>query len=415
MAAVVLSRIQPRQFAPLIETKVSENLSKIYQNIGLEQALSAYDKHRSVRVLLAALREVNREQIDEILYLLSAIHPPEALKVVKDSLDSDVPSTRNLALEALESLTSPKVAALIASLFEPSMATEQLMQLGRENLNVEQPDMVQAFEKLLAPTQTRILNLLTLHAVSDICGTAPAQASKRVTGRAALLEALGAPTKPVETTPPVTPELRPLVEQALNSPEPLIQQSAQAALQKMNEAQGKEPIGDSSLETAQGRQLSVVERVMILKETSFFRGISIPQLEMLALVCEQRNYTKDDRIFKQGEPGGVLYVVVDGQVGIEQEKRIGSALLATIENGSYFGEMSLFDDSPRSASAIALKDCFVLELNRAPIISLTMQNPDLALELINVLSQRIRETSDRIAEAARSRPRELHKLYDQFD
>jgi CRP-like cAMP-binding protein len=111
----------------------------------------------------------------------------------------------------------------------------------------------------------------------------------------------------------------------------------------------------------------------------------------------------------------VLFIVVNGKVGIEQEKRAGSALLATIENGSYFGEMSLFDNSPRSASAIALKDCSVLELNRTPIISLTMQNPDLALELINVLSQRIRETSDKIAEAARSRPRELHKLYDQFD
>jgi CRP-like cAMP-binding protein len=77
--------------------------------------------------------------------------------------------------------------------------------------------------------------------------------------------------------------------------------------------------------------------------------------------------------------------------------------------------MSLFDNSPRSASAIALEDCLVLNLDQTPIVSLTMQNPDLALELINVLSQRLRETGDRMAEAARSRPRELQKLYDQFD
>jgi hypothetical protein len=43
-----------------------------------------------------------------------------------------------------------------------------------------------------------------------------------------------------------------------------------------------------------------------------------------------------------------------------------------------------------------------------------MQNPDMALELITLLSQRIRETGDKLAETVRSRPRELHNLYDQF-
>jgi CRP/FNR family cyclic AMP-dependent transcriptional regulator len=259
--------------------------------------------------------------------------------------------------------------------------------------------------------------LLALHALGDICGTGLPQATKRPISKAArLLEALESPVEQVETTPALSPELRSLLEKALSNPEPLIQQSAQIALKKIDNPQADDQTGKASLTDQQEQEpVSLVERVIILKEITFFHSISITQLETLAMVCEQKKYEKDARIFKKGDPGGVLYIVVDGQVGIEQEKRIGSALLATIENGSYFGEMSLFDESPRSASATAMKDCFVLELNRAPIIMLTMQNPDLALELINVLSQRIRETSDRIAEAARSRPRELHKLYDQFD
>jgi hypothetical protein len=292
-----------------------------------------------------------------------------------------------------------------------------LLQLGRDNLNIEQLSLSQAFEKLLAPTEARILSLLALHALGDICNTGLSQAPKKpISNAARLLQALESPTEQAETTPTLSPELQSLLEKSLSNPEPLIQQSAQLALQKIQNPQTEVQTGEA-VATAQQEpgRISLVERVIILKEISFFRSISITQLEMLAMVCEQKKYEKDTRIFKKGDPGGVLYIVVDGQVGIEQEKRIGSALLATIENGSYFGEMSLFDNSPRSASAIAITDCFVLELNRAPIIMLTMQNPDLALELINVLSQRIRETSDRVAETARSRPRELHKLYDQFE
>ena len=111
-----------------------------------------------------------------------------------------------------------------------------------------------------------------------------------------------------------------------------------------------------------------------------------------------------------------MYVVVDGRVGIEQEKRKGSFVLtATIGPHSYFGEMSLFDDSPRSASAVALRDTMTLQLRREHLIELARQNPDMSLRLIDVLSQRLREANDRIAELTRSRPRELNKLYDALE
>ena len=77
--------------------------------------------------------------------------------------------------------------------------------------------------------------------------------------------------------------------------------------------------------------------------------------------------------------------------------------------------MTLFDNSPHTASAIALQDTLVLHLRREPLIALMRRHSDLALVLINVLSSRLRETSDRVGDLSRSRPRELHKLYDQLD
>ena len=89
--------------------------------------------------------------------------------------------------------------------------------------------------------------------------------------------------------------------------------------------------------------------------------------------------------------------------------------MATFEAYTYFGEMTLFDNSPRSGNAIAVQDTLVLKLSREPLLALTRQYPDLSLKLINVLSQRLREANDRIAQLTTTKPRELHKLYDKLE
>jgi CRP/FNR family cyclic AMP-dependent transcriptional regulator len=162
--------------------------------------------------------------------------------------------------------------------------------------------------------------------------------------------------------------------------------------------------------------LSTIDRIIFLKEVPFFQDMTIDQLRVLANVCEEQMFDKDTRIFNNGDPGGTLYVVVNGRVGIEQEKRTGSfARLANVEAYSYFGEANFFDNSPCSTSAVAIQDTLTLKLHREPLIALARQNPDLSLELINVLSQRLREVNDRLADMTRSKPRALHQLYDQFD
>ena len=161
--------------------------------------------------------------------------------------------------------------------------------------------------------------------------------------------------------------------------------------------------------------LSAIEKIIFLKEVHFFQGMTVEQLRALANVCEEEFFPTQTRLFNQGDPGGTLYIVVSGRVGIEQEKRKGSfARLATVEAHSYLGETDFFDNNIRSHSAIAIQDTLTLRLRREPLIALARQHPDLALELINVLSTRLREANDRIAELTRTHPRELHRLYDQL-
>jgi CRP-like cAMP-binding protein len=166
----------------------------------------------------------------------------------------------------------------------------------------------------------------------------------------------------------------------------------------------------------EGSMLSTVEKFAFLKEVPFFRGMTSDQLEALAAACEEEAFAEDTAIFAQGDPGGALYVVVSGRVGIDREKRKGSFVhLAAIGPNSYFGEMSLFDDSPRSTSAVALQDTLTLRLRREPLIELIRHDPGLSLELIKVLSQHLRAANDRIADMTHSRPREINKLYDALE
>ena len=161
--------------------------------------------------------------------------------------------------------------------------------------------------------------------------------------------------------------------------------------------------------------LAPIERILFLREVPFFESMTVEQLKILAEACEEEFFAADARIFSEGDPGGVLYVVVSGRVALEQEKRKGSfARLSTIEAGSYFGEMNLFDNSPRTTCALAVQDTILLRLDRDPLVALARRYPDLSLALVNVLSARLREAQDRIAELTRTRPQALHRLYDEL-
>ena len=162
--------------------------------------------------------------------------------------------------------------------------------------------------------------------------------------------------------------------------------------------------------------LSPIEKVMLLKDVPFFQGMSVEQLRVLSHVCEEEFFPGGARLYSEGDRGGALYVVISGRIGIEQEKRRGASVRTeTVEAHSYLGETDFFDDNPRSNTAIAIHDTLVLKLHREPLITLARQSPDLSLELINVLSQRLRAANSSVAALTRSRPRELHKVYDQLD
>lgn len=99
-------------------------------------------------------------------------------------------------------------------------------------------------------------------------------------------------------------------------------------------------------------------------------------------------------IFKEGDPGDVLFVIIQGEVEI-RKRTAGSAskTLIAFHQGDIFGEMALIEKKPRSATAIATKASRVLVMNDSLLDKMLEGNPDFARKMIRILSERIRKAN----------------------
>ena len=100
-----------------------------------------------------------------------------------------------------------------------------------------------------------------------------------------------------------------------------------------------------------------------------------------------REFAKGELIFQEGDEGDEFFVVVRGEVEI----RSGNRRLETLGQNSIFGEMALIDESPRSATVIALTDCTVAPIREKQFLFLVRHTPFFALRVMRVLAMRLRK------------------------
>lgn len=102
-----------------------------------------------------------------------------------------------------------------------------------------------------------------------------------------------------------------------------------------------------------------------------------------------RTYPKDTMIFSEGQPGKELYIIQTGSVKISKIVNDKEVMLALLKPGDIFGEMSLLEDKPRSASAIAHENAVLLAVNKANFKRMVASQPQLITRLTQLLSERI--------------------------
>jgi CRP/FNR family cyclic AMP-dependent transcriptional regulator len=138
-----------------------------------------------------------------------------------------------------------------------------------------------------------------------------------------------------------------------------------------------------------------------LKACALFHSLSGEQIRKVAGIASHRDVAADQVIFSEGEVGDEMFVVVAGKVRISRRlEGVGEEALAILEPGSYFGEMAMIDDAPRSADARGHSACALAVLKRENLDQLMFIDKDLAYDLlwtlVRTLTARLRETNDKI-------------------
>jgi uncharacterized membrane protein len=123
-----------------------------------------------------------------------------------------------------------------------------------------------------------------------------------------------------------------------------------------------------------------------------FERLDADEKALLAAQLEEESYTNGSTIFRKGEPGNAIYIVAEGEVEIFVEDTTGGRIVfETAKTGDFFGELSLLDGDPRSASAKAVADVKMLKVDREDLQLLFSRHPAAAMDILGVIGRRLRE------------------------
>lgn len=161
-------------------------------------------------------------------------------------------------------------------------------------------------------------------------------------------------------------------------------------------ARAKGPAG-STPETVEGES---AKKMDLFEE----RGLSAAEMKLLATFSEEERFRGGAALFREGDAGEKLYIVMDGRVRISKFiPGVGEEALAILGRGEFFGEMALVDDQPRSADAWAHEgDVTVLSIDRSVLQEILSMDPAASLQFLNLLcrliSRRLREIDEKLVQ-----------------
>lgn len=149
------------------------------------------------------------------------------------------------------------------------------------------------------------------------------------------------------------------------------------------------------------KAFELLERVLFLKKTVLFKNVGAEKLMRLAEIAQEATYAKDTLISAQGEISDILYLVKKGCLRVVKSEGNVSTVLRMVKDGDTYGEIGLFTQTPRSASAFAEETSELLIIRRGIFKKLLLEIPDIAVSLLEVLCERLKKRGDTVLDLKR--------------
>ena len=148
-----------------------------------------------------------------------------------------------------------------------------------------------------------------------------------------------------------------------------------------------------------------------LKLSFLFQDLTPKEIEFLTHIVHIRHYNAGEKIFKQGDPGVGMYLIMNGSTDIIMhdpaiEPKYGEAqeiFITRLERGDFFGELSLIEEpSHRSATAISINKSTLIGFFKPDLLQVIQRNPStgnkISLRLAEILGKRLRETTEKVTD-----------------
>jgi hypothetical protein len=306
------------------------------------------DAEGPAALISRALRERTERARNRVFHLLGAVQPELDLATVRANLDEPDPVRRANAVELLDSSDWARALAplrpLLVALVEESPRADRLAAAGR---------------RLKLPARTRDGWVEAL--LDDGSGWMVACAAYHA-GAAEVLS--------------VRPKLRALTA----DPRAVVRETAADALTRIEHPELRGPM------------ITTAEKVLFLKGLELFATVPSEDLVELAGITAELAVDEEEEVFREGDRGDALFLVVEGSVRVSR----GGRTLATMGEREVFGEMALLDPAPRSATATAATSVTLLRVAQEDFADLLRERPEVAAGVLRVLTRRLRAANERM-------------------
>jgi CRP-like cAMP-binding protein len=375
------------------------------QGQALQELVQADAKLRPGALLMVdAFKEDALMVTEQLLWLISASTSEEEIQAVRRALLSEDSTERANAAEALEANLPPATARQLRRLLDGS-PDDRVLAVAIQELSLHRPALSQVIQSAwpqLIPENTvpvvprRLQRFYTngwltataIHLFTESIQAGRAELDISVSNQA-IRSAL---TRTLEMDEP-----------------PNVREAAALALDQLDALEK-----ETTMSTDQ--PLTLIEKVIFLKEVPFFNELPLQEICILAGISEEVSYPADQKIFAQGETTKSLYLIIRGRVSVQQQARTGSVVrLAQLGAKNYFAETSLFDGAPHQADIVTIADTDILRIRQSALFTLIRRRPDIGLSLLKALSQRLRETYAQVAQSERAKPQKLMSLFDKLE
>ncbi|MCA1713151.1 MAG: Crp/Fnr family transcriptional regulator [Actinobacteria bacterium] len=137
----------------------------------------------------------------------------------------------------------------------------------------------------------------------------------------------------------------------------------------------------------------------VLAKAGLFQGVAPEAAEALASSLTYSDHVRGDTVFSEGEQGDTLYIVLAGKIKVGRKAADGREnMLSVMGPSDMFGELSLFDPGPRTATATVVTDARLASLAHTSLRPWISDRPEIAEQLLRVLARRLRRTNDALAD-----------------